>query len=326
MLKEKTGNEWLVIVNPNAGSRKVQKDWPAIMELLVMQGLRFESVFTESRNHAIELAARKIEEGFRKIIVVGGDGTLNEVVNGIFGQQACKPAEVMLGMIPVGTGNDWGRMYKIPKKYKKAIKTIKNGYCFTQDVGSVTFHDQEGEHQRYFVNVSGMGYDALVAEKTNRMKDKGRGGTLAYLLNIFTGLFQYKYSSFIIDVDGERVFSGRVLSMNLGICRYNGGGLMQVPNAIPDDGLLDVTIIKATSKFNIVRNVSRLYDGSFINLKFVSTYRGEKCRILSRPPGSVYLEADGESLGHSPLEFSVLPRALRVIVEEPLNGTFEFRK
>ncbi len=117
--------KWLVIVNPNAGSRKGEKDWPKIKEILNSKGFSFEAVFTKNRNHAISLTASMITEGYRKIIVIGGDGTMNEVVNGIFIQQACSPDDIVVGIIPVGTGNDWGRMYKVPKKYKQAIKVIK---------------------------------------------------------------------------------------------------------------------------------------------------------------------------------------------------------
>lgn len=308
--------DWLVVVNPNAGSRKGEKDWPQINKLLNQHGFSFHAIFTENRQHAIRITSEEIEAGYRKIIVVGGDGTLNEVINGAFLQDACKPEDLLIGMIPVGTGNDWCRMYNIPRKYDKAVHILKKAFRFTQDVGFVNFHDAEGKHERYFINVSGMGYDALVAMKTNRMKDKGRGNAFSYLLNIFTGLFQYKYKPFEIEVDGKQVFSGRVLSMNMGICKYNGGGLKQVPHAIPDDGLLDITVIKSTSRLNIIRHVSKLYDGSFVNLHFVNTYRGKSCRIVSKPPGSVYLEADGESLGHSPLDFSILPKALTFIIPE----------
>lgn len=311
---EKNKEKWMVVVNPNAGSRKGAKDWPKISGLLDEHGFEYDFVFTQNRKHAIDLTSSSIEQGYRRFIVVGGDGTLNEVVNGIFNQQSCRSEEMVLGMIPVGTGNDWGRTYDLPKKYKKAIRVIRDGHTFTQDVGHVKFNTRKGEQERYFVNVSGMGYDALVALKTNKMKDKGKGGTLAYLFNIFSGLFQYKNTHFDITVDHKKVFSGKVLSMNLGICKYNGGGLMQVPDAIPDDGLLDVTLIKGISKLTIVRNVAKLYDGSFIRLNFVDQFRGASCTIVSKPKGVVLLEADGESLGHSPLEFSVLTKALNVII------------
>ena len=316
--REEISNSWLVIVNPNAGNKKGKKDWPTIKNKLEKHGFNFHAVFTEQRNHAVSLTARMIGEGYRKIMVVGGDGTLNEVANGIFNQKDCPPEDMLIGMIPVGTGNDWGRTYNIPKKYGKAIKVISKENTFTQDVGYVEYHDDDGAHERYFVNVSGMGYDALVAEKTNRMKDRGRGGTLAYFLNIFTGLFQYKYTPFKISVDDKEVFSGRVLSMNIGICKYNGGGLMQLPSAIPDDGLIDITVIKAISRLKIIQNVAKLYDGSFVKLNFVSTFRGKTCTVVSRPEGRVLLEADGETLGHSPLHFSIREKALRFII--PYSG------
>lgn len=316
-IKNSTSDKWLVVVNPNAGSRKGEKDWPKIEDLLKQKGFSFESFFTQNRNHAIKLTAQKITEGFRKVIVVGGDGTLNEVVNGVYLQEACKAEDIILAMIPVGTGNDWCRMYEIPKKYAKAIKVIRKGHLFTQDVGFIKYNDSDGEHERYFINVSGMGYDALVAQKTNKSKDKGRGSSFSYFLNIFTGLYQYKSTPFRIEVDGSEVYKGRVLSMNIGICKYNGGGMMQLPNAIPDDGLLDVTIIKGVSKLNIFKHVTKLYDGSLVKLKFVLTFRGKECRIISRPRGSAYLEADGESLGHSPLVFSVKQKALHFIIPAP---------
>lgn len=307
---------WLVVVNPNAGSRRGEKDWPKIKKLLSRQGFKYDEAFTESREHAIKLTSDKIKEGYRKIIVVGGDGTLNEVANGVFLQDACISSDVVLGLIPVGTGNDWGRTYSLPKKYAEAVAVIKNNFLFGQDAGRVSYHDENGEHIRYFVNVSGMGYDALVAQKTNQMKDKGRGNPMAYLLNIFTGLFQYKYTSYKIAVDDKEMFNGRVLSMNVGICKYNGGGLKQVPNAIPNDGLLDITVIKATSKLNLFKHIGKLYDGTFIKLRFVETYRGKTCQIISKPEGTIFMEADGESLGHSPLNFSVIPQALSIVIPE----------
>ena len=308
-------DRWLVVVNPNAGSRKGEKDWPIIEKMLHTHGFIFDHFFTRRQEDAIEITASAIHnESYRKVMVVGGDGTLNEVVNGIYRQNKVSAGDIDVGMVPVGTGNDWCRMYNIPFSYEGAIQVIAEGNTFRQDVGFISFQDDEGGRERYFINVSGMGYDALVARKTNRMKEKGWGGPFTYFFNIFTSLFQYKYANFVIELDGREVFNGRVLSMNLGICKYNGGGLMQLPFAIPDDGELDVMVIKSTSRLNIVRHVSKLYDGSFVKLPFVETFRGKECLIRSLPEGAVHLEADGESLGHSPLHFSVLPKAINLFI------------
>jgi YegS/Rv2252/BmrU family lipid kinase len=266
------------------------------------------------RNHAIKLARKYIEKGFKHIIVIGGDGTFNEVVNGTFLQQRFVPKDITLGLIPVGTGNDWGRMFNIPSKYEDAIHVIMEGKTFIQDVGKVTYQNSDMPHTRYFVNVSGMGYDAMVAEKTNKQKDEGKGGPLSYFINIFTSLFSYTYKDYEITIDGRPV-KGEVFSMNVGICKYNGGGMMQLPFAIPDDGLLDMTVINNIGKFKVIRSVRHLYDGSLVKIPQVNTYQGKIISIKSSSP--LYLEADGESLGHSPFLFEIVPNSLKVIIGSP---------
>lgn len=310
-------NDWLVVVNLHAGSNKCRRDWPRIKKLLEETGIKQHHVFTERQYHAIELVKKHIEEnGVKKIIVVGGDGTLNETVNGIFKQKRFKTQEITLGLITVGTGNDWGRMYDMPESYKKQVKQLLKGHTLLQDVGEVDFSYSKDEQKRYFINIAGMGYDALVAQKTNMMKQQGKGGAIAYLVNLISGLFQYKSVHLEIDADGKNIFSGKVFSMSIGICKYNGGGMMQLPDAIPDDGLFDITIIRKTTKYRIVSNIKNLYDGSFIKMPEVDQFKAEKVTITSKPAHRLYLETDGESLGHSPLDFKVIPRAVRLIVKK----------
>jgi YegS/Rv2252/BmrU family lipid kinase len=306
-------DKWLIIVNPNAGVKKGGKDWPLISRLLNSAGIFHLCVLTEHRNHANQLAGEFIEEGYRNIAVVGGDGTMNEVVNGIFQQKYISPSAITLGMIPVGTGNDWCRTFGIPFDYKNAIRILKNGKTFLQDVGKIGYFKNQDTVQRFFINIAGMGYDALVAKKTNISKEKGRGGPLTYLYFVFSSLFQYKFIEAVIEIDDHQVFKGEMFSMNVGICKYSGGGMMQVPAAVPDDGLFDVTLIKKTQKWMVIRYANKLYDGTMVNLPFISTFRGKLIRI--RSVGKIYLEADGESLGHSPFVYEILPQSLKVVVE-----------
>ncbi len=313
----KENDKWLVVVNPKAGSGKCEKDWPIIQNLLVKGRFSFISVLTERPFHAIEITRNMVNDlGFTKIIAVGGDGTLNEVVNGIFQQTRFATTDIMLGMVTVGTGNDWGRMYKFPLKYEKAIRILSRQRTFLQDVGKVKYRHDTEDKSRYFINMAGMGYDALVAKKTNAMKAEGKGGALAYLLNLVTGLFQYENVQLSIIIDGSEVVNDKVFSMSIGICRYNGGGMMQLPSAVPDDGLFDITVIRKTTKWRIVKNIKNLYDGSFIKLPEVDTFRGKTVNITSTPRHSIFLETDGESLGVSPLDFSIVPRAVKLIVRK----------
>lgn len=318
--QESNQNQWLVIINPNAGAKKGKKDWPEISGMLKDAGFEFVSELTAHRNHATEITVDYIRKGYKKIIVVGGDGTLNEVVNGIFLQDKYPSTDIVIGMIMVGTGNDWGRTYKIPTKYLDAIKLIKNGKTFIQDAGRVTYQE-DNEHSRYFINMAGLGYDGLVADKTNKMKEKGRGGTMAYLLNLLLGLFEYSQPTLDIDIDGKNVFSGRVFSMSVGICKYNGGGMMQCPRAIPDDGIMDITLIKYINKYKALIHINKLYSGHFEQLPFIQLFRGKKVEIRRRQGTLMKLETDGESLGHAPYHFEIIPKSLKVIfaeVEAPL--------
>ncbi len=311
-----SNEKWLVVVNPHAGAKKAGKVWPEIRKMLKETGFEMKCVFTEYIGHAVKIVRQFIvDHGYKNIIAVGGDGTFNEVVNGIFTQTKFLTAEIKLGMITVGTGNDWGRMYGFPESYKEQIEVIKQGKTFLQDVGKVHYKYDASKKYRYFVNIAGMGYDALVVKKTNKMKEKGGGGgTLAYLINLLAGLFQYKNVYLIIENGEKTVFEGKVFSMSIGICKYNGGGMMQLPGAVPDDGLLDVTVIAKTTKWRVIKNIKNLFDGSFVNMPEVSQYKGEKFTITSLPHKALYLETDGESLGHSPLVFEILPKSVCILV------------
>lgn len=310
--KNKINSHWIAIINPNAGTRKGEKDWLIISRLLRESQIKFREFFTRQKEHAISITQETIKEGYRKFIVVGGDGTLNEVVNGIFMQKDVPADEFIVGMIPVGTGNDWCRMFNVPFKYKKAVKVIKKQKIFIQDIGKVEYFNADTPVIRYFINVAGMGYDAIVAAKTNKDKSRGRGGPLVYLKNLFTSLLFYKYSNTSIYIDdAEKPLSNLTFSLSVGICKYNGGGMMQLPDAIADDGILNMTLIKKLNKFSVLKEVKHLYDGTFIKHPKVETFTGRNIRIASDPP--IQIEVDGESLGHSPFKFEILPGSLKVI-------------
>ncbi|MBV2247211.1 MAG: diacylglycerol kinase family lipid kinase [Lentimicrobium sp.] len=302
--------EWFVIVNPNAGRRKGEKDWLEIAALLQAAGIGFTSIFTEHPNHAVKLARKYVEAGFKKIIVVGGDGTLNEVLNGIFTQKKYPTTDIVLAMIPVGTGNDWGRTFNIPTNYKKAIELIARQKIFIQDVGRVQYISKDLTKQRHFINMAGLGFDAMVAKRTNKVKREGKSGPFSYLISLFSSLINYNHKKVKIRMDDTQL-SADVFTMSVAICRFNGGGMMQAPNAIADDGLFDITVITRLSRLLVIRNVKKLYDGSFVKMPQVKTFLSKKVEIESDPP--MYLETDGESLGHTPVSFEIIPLAIQVI-------------
>jgi YegS/Rv2252/BmrU family lipid kinase len=303
--------EWMIIVNPNAGTGKGKKDWNKISVLLKEENLPFSVKFTERKGHAIILTIEGIKEGFRKIITVGGDGTLNEVVNGAFSNDTCPTKDISLAMVPVGSGNDWGRMFGIPLDYEKAIKIISENKLMLHDIGLMSFYDGTEKKKRYFINIAGLGFESVVVRRANIQKDKGRSGKAIYFYNLLMSLLSYKNTKAEIIIDDEKIINADVFSINIGNGRYCGGGMRQTPDALPDDGVLDATIINGMGKFEIIRNLKILYDGTILNHPKIDGYKCKNIKVSS--DSIIYTEADGESLGHTPVEFSIIPSSINIV-------------
>ena len=316
MTQENT--KWLVVVNPKASVGKAGEDWPLINKDLENESIDFDSVVTERPKHAIEIVRKAIiEQGYRKFISVGGDGTNNEIINGIFTQDVVPSNEITFGAVPVGTGNDWSRTFGFPLDYKAIAKIIKANHVFVHDIGQVTYNNSGDPKIRYFLNAAGTGLDYLVCESTNELKQKGKKGTIRYLLSVVTSLLKYKGDHVQITIEDQMVFDDRILSLSIGNCRFNGGGMMMMRDAIPNDGLLDITAIRKVSLLKFALNVKNIYDGTFIDkLKEVSTFRGKKVHVVSIPPNKLNVETEGETLTNSPFDFKILPLALKVVVPE----------
>lgn len=304
--------KWFVIVNPTAGAGKGLTDYPLISKLLRDNNISHEAVFTEHKHHATELTVSAIDSGYRDIIVVGGDGTLHEVVNGLFIQRTVAPDDVTIAVISAGTGNDWIRMFGIPRHYSEAIRAIKEGYTFMQDVAEVTYEEAKYRQRRYMANVAGIGFDAEVLRRTQQSSIKrhlGRGGYLWCLIRSFFG---HKDTGVKVWVDDRLIYNNLLFSVAMGVGKYNGGGIQQLPDAVADDGLLDITLIRPLHWWHVLFRIRRIFNGQIYSIGHVMHARGSKIRIESTP--ETPLEIDGELYGNTPIECRVLHRAVRVIV------------
>lgn len=310
-MSEQLQQEWTLLINPHAGGSKGKRDKGKILSLLQENGFSYNLLTSEYPKHAITLAKEAVESGARKFIVAGGDGTLNEVLNGVFLQKTCLPEDVVIGMIPVGTGNDWIKTFGIPNNYSQAILKIKEGRTFVQDIGKLTFSESGEEHSRYFSNMAGFGFDALVAQKANKMKENGKSGLRVYLQSLAAAYLQYKIRKVNIQIDGEKV-EDLIFSASVGIGKYNGGGMKQAPDAIPNNGIFEVTLIKKIGLWGILTNLAGLYSGTYVKDPRVVCYKAKEVFIESENP--LAGEVDGESLGKSQFHVEILPRKFHVIV------------
>lgn len=311
MVQQKT-ERWFVIVNPTSGGGKGLEDFPKISHLLRENGVEHDPAFTEYRYHATELAVEAANKGYRKIIVVGGDGTLNEVVNGLFIQKQCEPKDIRLAVIAVGTGNDWVRTFGIPRNYTVAIRAINEGHSYLQDVGKVTYTESNYRQSRYMANVAGLGFDADVIEIFNRLKLKGYKGKWLYIYSLLKGYLSLKPFGVTVEVDDKVIYHNLLFSIAVGICKYNGGGIQQLPKAVADDGLLDITLIKPLHWWHVVFRARRLFNGEIYSIGHVQHAQGKCVKITAAP--DILLETDGELHGGTPVTIEVVPQAIQIVV------------
>lgn len=307
-------DKWFVIINPIAGKGRGLTSWPHISRLLRDNHVMHDYAFTEYKCHATELAVEAIGSGYRRIIIVGGDGTIHEVVNGLFVQTVVATSQVLLAVIAVGTGNDWIRMFGIPRKYSEAIRAIVRCHSFLQDVGRVSYCESSYCQTRYMANVAGVGLEAMVIKNYAHMVRKGRNARWRYVWSLIKSFVRYRSTGMKVWVDDRLVVSDLVLSAAIGICKYNGGGMLQVPQAIPDDGLFDITVIRRMTLLRIATCFRALFNGRIYDVKQTSLFRGRKIRIESAP--DVLLEIDGELTGGSPVEMEIIDKAINVVVSE----------
>ena len=265
----------------------------------------FSFAFTQYPKHELILTDNAIKQGYRKFISVGGDGTLHHVVNGIMKQRYTKTTDIVLGVIPLGTGNDWIRTYKIPNSIEKSLKIIINNKTCYQDIGCIDLISGEKE---YYNNLAGIGYDGYVVEKLKSLK---KLGAIAFLLSGLYGLFFYKKSNYEINFRNN-IVKEKCLMILFGICQYSGGGLQITKEPDPKDGLLDITIVKNFSFFDLFFNLPKLYNGKIVFHKKVSTYKLKELEIIDINKSIV--EADGEIIGTGSLKITIIPSAIQFCI------------
>ncbi len=304
-------NKFYIILNPNAGKGATLSNWTDIMLTLNELDFDYEYQFIEDAKHCQDIVKIRIKEGYRKFICVGGDGTLNLIINAFFSQTGVDLKDIFLGHIPMGTGNDWRKYFNLPHNYIEAIHIIKKQQVFRQDVGQILYSKDGEPKKAFFMNISGIGFDAEIAKTTNKIKNRGNRTSFAYLRGLFTTLLKYKYVNLRIEINNE-ILEGEFLSLSIGNGKYSGSGMIQTPNAIIDDGLLDVTLYEKMSKLKVITNIKKLYNGKVIYVKEVKTFRTESIKISSDQ--KIFAETDGEIIPDGPYEISIIPKVLNVYI------------
>lgn len=294
--QSKISNGVKIIVNPVAGQGRTLAIWPDLAGKIKQLGIKYSSCFTQRVGHGTELAKEAVKSGFRKIFVVGGDGALNEVVNGI------DLNETTIGVIPTGSGNDLAKMLGI-KSISDGLNSLQCQKPKTIDLGRAL--------GCLFVNNLGVGIDALVASYQKRFKVFK--GNLGYFVSVLRVLYNYRGYEVQIMTDEHR-FCEKIISISVGNGQFHGGCFKLTPEAVIDDGFLDVCVISHISKLRFLFNIPKAIKGTHQRLKETKFFKAKKILLSAKEP--LFVHFDGEVLFEPVKEMNIeiLPASLEVFV------------
>ena len=300
------------IINPYSGHGKAGRRWPEILECLKANGFDVTWQLTERRWHAADIAQEFARAGARLIVSVGGEGVMNEIVNGLFAYKEKSGTMPALAMIPVGTGTDLSRTLRISKDFREAVGQLKKGREMVMDVGLMTFHRSGKTWKRYFINGADAGVGGGVSRLSNSLP-KLLGGFLTFLLASLATLVSFKRMKMSIWIDGKFVDSGLMSIIGALNGQYFGGGMHAAPTAVVDDGMMEFIYVKDTNLFKfIARVLARVYSGKHLLYHKVHLLRGRHLVVHAE---KVFLaEADGEVERADTLRVDVLSGAIRIVV------------
>ena len=239
--------------------------------------------------------------------MVGGDGSVNEVANGV-----AEAANVDIAVVPRGTGWDFSRTFGIPRDVDRALEVARDGPVREIDLGRVTFRTWAGEEaQAWFANVASAGISGAIAKRANEASTKALGGKISYYWATLTVFAKWKTGEMRVVVDGE-LREGRMIDTMVANGRYLAGGMMMCPDAEPDDGLFDVLLIGDVTKRDLLFTLPKSYRGRHLPHPRLELLRGRVVTVEAAEP--LPIELDGEQPGTTPARFEIVPRALRVRV------------
>jgi diacylglycerol kinase (ATP) len=293
----------IFLVNPASANGSTGRRWPVLARRAAELGLKGDALLSERPGHLTELTAQAVAAGASRLAVVGGDGTVYEVANGVLGAGG---AEVELAILPRGTGRDFARSLGLPARFDDAVEVALNGSVRTIDAGRATFH-----HGRaWFANFAGAGISGAIARDANA-SSKALGGRASFLVSTVRVFSRWKSARVEATVEAEsrRGQMFEIVAMN---GPYAGGGMRIAPDAVLDDGLLDCVLFGDVTKLDFLTTFPKIYRGRHLSHPKIELLRGASVTIEADPPLPVVL--DGEQPGTTPARFEIVPRALRVRV------------
>jgi diacylglycerol kinase (ATP) len=301
------------IVNPNSANGATGRQWPPMRSKTRDRLGPFDELMTNGPGHATLLARQTVRSGVDIVVCVGGDGTLNEVINGLMNEKSSLESEVLLGFIPSGTGCDLARSLPISLDLDRALDNILSFRNRQIDLGKLTYQDHEGLTScRYFHNVVSLGLGGEVDDRVNRTS-KAFGGFISFIWATLISILYFHKKQIQLRVDDN--FDDEVTCWNVAVAngQYHGGGMWVAPGAAINDGLFQVTVVGDLSVIEVFWNLPKLYNGKIYEHEKIMKLVGS--RVVASSSQTVLLDMDGEQPGRLPVVIEVVPSALRIICD-----------
>ena len=309
-----TSKKVVFIVNPHSGNDLTGRHWPHIQTMARDRLGSFTSYLTTAPGDATQITRMHLVEGADLIVCVGGDGTLNEVVNGFMDEDGPIRTDAVLGFVPNGTGCDFVRTALIPGKIEQSLDTIKEGHISVIDLGRLRYQDHHGSQgTKYFHNIASFGLGGEVVARVNK-SGKAFGPFFSFIRSTLISIFLYGKKRIRLKVDD--LFDDTVITWNIAVAngQYHGGGMKVAPDALVDDGLFHITVIGDLSLAEVFRHLPKLYSGRIKDIKKVLILTGRKVQAFSEQ--RVLLDVDGEQPGRLPIVIDMKPTTLRIITKK----------
>ena len=299
----------MFIVNPAAGNGKTGKFWPKIENHLLSAGLDFQVLYTKGPGEATLLTKNALREGYDCIAAVGGDGTINEVVNGFYNNLIRINKNAIFTAVPMGTGSDFSRVVSFNSKSITSIWSSER--VIKTDLIEATFSNWTGStEKRLFLNIADLGLGCETALRVNQ-SSKAFGGFLSFLVAAISAIRNMKNYTLELSVDDIPFFTGNSCMVVVANGKYFGGGMMIAPHADIQDGLLDIVLLEEFNRLELIRNLPRVYQGNHLSHPKVNIYRGRKVKLHF--PEETALEMDGEVVGISDVSFRLIPGFINIL-------------
>ena len=297
-----------IIVHDGAGRGGVGRRLTEVLGHLNERGLEYEVLHTSYAGHAIDLAREAIEAGSRFLVACGGDGTINEVVNGMIADDEPVNPEAVFGVVSAGTGSDFIKTFGLPAQPSFAAAHLDGPESFSIDIGKITYAEGSETRVRYFPNIAEVGFGAKVVRRAAKLP-RWLGPTI-YFCAFWLCLPGHRQVKAKVDLV-DRTYDGPVDNLIVANCQFFGGGMQIAPKAAPTDGLLDVQI-NHVGKKEAIALLPRIYKGQHIPHPLIEEAKRVKLSIETEEP--IPIEADGEVLGHTPATFEVIRDVIKLKV------------